>query len=44
MVDVTRQVVDRALRPVLVVRRPEPPGVFSLWSVLKRLAWANDLN
>lgn len=37
MIDVTRQVVDRALRPVLVVRRPRFFGAFSLWSGLKRL-------
>jgi len=37
MVDVTRQVVDRALRPVLVVRRPGPSGPSSLWNALRRL-------
>lgn len=37
MVDVTRQVVDRAQRPVLVVRRPLPSRIFSLWNIVKRL-------
>jgi nucleotide-binding universal stress UspA family protein len=35
-VDVTRQVVDRALRPVLAVRRPGPSSASRWWSRLKR--------